>query len=334
MGSPVLVVDDEPQNLATLRQILSPDYKLIFARSGEEALQMAARHLPVLVLLDMDMPGMSGLETCRSLRQQPQFAQLPIIFVTSHSSPEDETAAFDAGAVDFITKPVSAPVVRARVRTHLSLVRSARLERVSRDAINMLGMAGHFSDSDTGAHIWRMAAFSATLAKAIGWDSERSSLLELAAPMHDTGKIGIPAHILKKPGPLTDDEWEIMRRHPQIGHDILCCSDEPVFRLAAEIAICHHERWDGKGYPNSLKGEEIPESARIVAIADVFDALTMDRPYKDAWPLEKTLAVMEEGAGHHFDPHMWEIFKAVLPEILAVKEEWDAKEPTMGLLPR
>jgi putative two-component system response regulator len=190
----------------------------------------------------------------------------------------------------------------------------------------MLGMAGHYNDTDTGVHIWRMSAYARELACALGWSATACVELELAAPMHDTGKIGIPGSILRKPGKLDAAEWEIMKQHARIGYEILSRSDAPVFRLAAEIALRHHERWDGSGYPDGLAGEAIPESARIVAIADVFDALTMKRPYKEAWPIDKTLATMRESSGTHFDPGMLERFIEILPRLLEIKATWDARE--------
>ncbi|KQP22888.1 HD domain-containing phosphohydrolase [Pseudorhodoferax sp. Leaf267] len=323
---PILIVDDEPSNLATLRQILAPDHALVFARSGAEALAAAAKHQPSLILLDIRMPDMDGYDLCRQLKANPATHDTPVIFVTALSDVGDEAAGFAAGGVDYIVKPVSPLIVRARVRTHLSLVRATALEKSYRTAIYMLGEAGHYNDNDTGVHIWRMAAYARLLAEAHGWTKERAGMLELAAPMHDTGKVGIPHTILRKPGKLDAAEWEVMRTHPRIGHDILVKSDAPVFVLAAEIALCHHERWDGTGYPTGLAGKDIPESARIVAIADVFDALSMRRPYKEAWPLDRIMAMLHEGSGSHFDPALVAVFDTILPRILEVKNSWDQRE--------
>lgn len=325
-NGPILVVDDEPLNLDALRRVLSPHYRLVFARNGREALAATAKHKPSLVLLDVQMPGMDGYQTCKALKKDPPTAHIPVIFVTSLSESWDETAGFDCGAVDYIVKPISAAVVLARVKTHLSLVGVSRLEQSYHDAISMLGKAGHYNDTDTGVHIWRMAAYARELATAVGWSDERSRQLELAAPMHDTGKMGIPSTILRKPGKLDSAEWEIMKTHAQIGHDILCRSKAPVFVLAAEVALRHHEKWDGSGYPGGLSGRDIPESARIVAVADVFDALTMVRPYKQAWPVDRVVATLEEGRGKHFDPELVNVFLSILPRILAVRVEWDSRE--------
>ncbi len=323
---PILIVDDEPTNLATMRQILASDYPLVFARSGVEALGAAAKHHPALILLDIRMPDIDGYALCRQLKANTATRDTPVIFVTALADVGDEAAGFAAGGVDYIVKPVSPMIVRARVRTHLSLVRATALEHSYRTAIYMLGEAGHYNDNDTGVHIWRMAAYARALAEACGWDAERAAMLELAAPMHDTGKIGIPQTILCKPGPLDPKEWEVMRTHPKIGHDILGKSSAPVFQLAAEIALHHHERWDGSGYPDGQKGKAIPESARIVAIADVFDALSVRRSYKEPWPVDRILANLREGAGAHFDPDLVALFHSIMPQILQIKQDWDLRE--------
>ncbi|AUH52246.1 two-component system response regulator [Chromobacterium sp. ATCC 53434] len=322
--APLLIVDDEPQNLAALRQVLAPHYPLVFARNGVEALAAADKHHPALILLDIEMPDMDGYAVCRRIKSDRQIGATPVIFVTSLSEAGNEAAGFEAGAVDYIVKPISAPIVQARVRTHLSLVQATQLEKSHRDAIYMLGQAGHFNDTDTGVHIWRMAAYAAELAAACGWEADACHQLELAAPMHDTGKLGIPDAILRKPGQLTPEEWEIMKTHPRIGH-ILIRSEAPVFRLAAEVALRHHEKWDGSGYPDGLKALAIPESARIVALADVFDALTMRRPYKEAWSLEMALDALQKGCGTHFEPRLVEMFQSILPHILEIKDSWDER---------
>jgi len=322
----ILIVDDEPTNLAALQQILADDYRLVFARDALAALHAARRSMPGLILLDVRMPGTDGLELCRMLKADPLTEAIPVIFVTRLHDAGDEESGFAAGAVDYIIKPFSSRVVLARVRAHLSLVRSGVLEQSYRDAVRMLAEAGHYNDTDTGVHIWRMAAFAAAVARQIGWDFEACRQLELAAPMHDTGKIGIPNAIMRKPGKLDESEWAIMRTHSQIGHDILRKSDSPLFRVAAEIALHHHEKWDGSGYPSGLVGEAIPESARLVALADVFDALSTRRPYKEAWPIERVVETIKEGSGSHFEPRLVDAFLDILPEIVAIKAEWDARE--------
>ncbi|TDO98846.1 HD domain-containing phosphohydrolase [Marinomonas balearica] len=318
----LLIVDDEPNNLKLLRQILKDEYQLMFSTDGLKAIEAAHTHKPDLILLDIMMPGMSGYEVSAALKASPETMHIPIIFVTAMGEQEDEAKGFDMGAVDYILKPFSGAIVQRRVKTHLSLVQVDALEQLVKSSITMLGEAGHYNDSDTGVHIWRMAVYSGALARASGWSEERIRLLELAATMHDTGKIGIPDGILKAPRKLTDEEWVTMKKHSQIGHDILKKGDNPVFAMAAEIALGHHEKWDGSGYPQGLKGGEIPESARIVAIADVFDALTMERPYKEAWTIEQALEVIERDSGSHFDPRFVNLFFEILPEVKQIKTRW------------
>jgi len=319
----ILIVDDEPNNLKLLQQVMKDSYHLLFATNGEKAIAAANKHQPKLILLDIMMPGMSGYEVCEKLKKDPETEHIPVIFVTAMSEMENEARGFDVGAVDFIQKPISGPIVLRRVQTQLSLVRAETLDRLARSSIYMLGEAGHYNDTDTGVHIWRMAAYSRAIARAAGWQEDAANMLELAAPMHDTGKIGIPDRVLKAPRKLTTEEWHIMRTHAQIGYDILSKSDNPVFRLAATIALAHHERWDGKGYPNGLVGEEIPEAARIVAIADVFDALTMKRPYKNPWPIDQAVATIKEKSGTHFEPQLVACFCNVQDEIIQIKQRWD-----------
>jgi len=321
----LLIVDDEPGNLAIMRDILADSYKLVFARDGKDTLAAVLKHRPAMVLLDIGLPDIDGYALCRRIKELDASGSVQVIFVTGYTDVQYETAGFDAGGVDYIVKPVSRPVVLARVRAHLSQVRATALEQSHRDAISMLAHAGHYNDTDTGAHIWRMAAYASALARAYGWDAERSAQLELSAPMHDTGKLGIPQAILRKPGPLEAHEWDVMKTHPRIGYDILAMSEAPVFRLAAEIALRHHEKWDGSGYPDGLKGEAIPESARIVALADVFDALSMQRPYKQPWAIEKIMAYVQAGAGAHFDPALVQVFFKILPELLAIQQRWEAQ---------
>lgn len=324
---PILCVDDEPSLLGLMRDALQHDYRLIFARSGADAVEAAQRHKPSLVLLDVQMPGMDGIATAQALRQlQPADQQPQIIFVTARDAEIDEAAGFAAGAVDYITKPFSTHILKARVSSHLSRIHVKALEASHRSALYMLGEAGHYRDDDTGHHIWRMAAFASMLARQAGWNARKVALLELAAPMHDTGKIGTPDAILKKPGPLTPEEWVLMRQHTTIGRDILVKGHGEVFALAAEIALRHHERWDGSGYPDGLAGEAIPESARIVAVADVFDALTSKRPYKEPWPIDRAVETLLASRDTHLEGRLVTAFMDILPGILEEKQRWDARE--------
>lgn len=334
----ILAVDDTPENLDVLKGILVPTYSVKVATRGAIALKIAKTQQPSLILLDIMMPEMDGYEVCRKLKSDPDTAHIPVLFITAMSDTEDEQKGFDAGAVDYLTKPVKPAIVKARVKTHLALAdqqrtcedmvrqRTSELEKSQRSAIFMLGDAGHYNDTDTGVHIWRMAAYSSALARAAGWPVQEADNLELAAPMHDTGKIGIADEILKAPRRLTPQEMEVMKQHTVIGYQILSKNDSALFQMAAEVALRHHERWDGSGYPDGLAGETIPESARIVAIADVFDALTIKRPYKEPWPVEKALETLQQDAGSHFDPGLIERFFAIQDEILAIKQKWDDQE--------
>lgn len=323
---PILCIDDDPNNLALLRQILEQDYELIFARDGESGIEAAIKHEPCLILLDVEMPGMNGLKAAQVLSSIKTLKYTPIIFVTSLNREFDEQKGFDAGAVDYITKPVSAPILQSRIKTHLKLVNASAFQRVQKAAIHMLAEAGHYNDNDTGMHIWRMAEYSERLAFLAGWSSADAKMLRLAAPMHDTGKIGIPDQILKKKGPLSAEEWIIMRQHPTIGFEILSKSEEKIFKLAAEISLCHHEKWTGGGYPNNLEGLQIPESARIVAVADIFDALSIKRPYKDAWPHDKIINELKTLAGNHLEKRLVDLFINDMEHILMIKDHWAKKE--------
>lgn len=326
-GRQILCVDDEPANLAILRQVLKDDARLVFARGGEEALTAVIKHRPALILLDVDMPGLDGYEVCRRLKGDPLTKAIPVIFVTARLDEHHEIAGFEAGGADYIFKPFSALVVRARVRLHLSLVNAKQLESSYRAAVHMLGAAGHFNDTDTGQHTWRMASYTRALAEACGWAEERCDLIELAAALHDTGKIGIPDAILKKPGRLDATELAIMRTHSRIGYDILIRGGAPIFDLAAEISLNHHENWDGSGYPQGLAGNDIPESARIAAVADMFDALTVKRSYKVAFDTETVWQMIEESSGRKLDPSMVARYLNMRGRILDLVARWQPEQP-------
>jgi putative two-component system response regulator len=306
-----------------MRDALQNLYHLVFARNGAETQAAVVKHRPAMVLLDIGLPDTDGVELCRRIKELDSTHEMQVIFVTGYRDQGREAAGFDAGCSDYLIKPVSPPLVRARVAAHLSRVRATALEESYRDAILMLGHAGHYNDNDTGAHIWRMAAYARELALAYGWDDEDARQLELAAPMHDTGKLGVPQIILRKDGPLSPQEWEVMRTHPAIGHAILGKSQAPVFQLAAEVSLRHHEKWDGSGYPDGLAGTAIPESARIVALADVFDALSMRRSYKNAWSIERISAHIDANSGTHFEPKLVALFHEILPRLLAIRSQWD-----------
>jgi putative two-component system response regulator len=329
----ILLVDDTPDNIDVLSGVLRPTYKVKAALNGERALAIAAAEPPPdMILLDVMMPGMDGHEVCRRLKANPISANIPVIFVTAMSDELDEERGLSLGAVDYVTKPISPAIVRARVRTHLALYRqSLELECKVRERteellhtrleiIRRLGRASEFRDNETGLHIIRMSHYAHLIAKKLGGSDDWAELLLNAAPMHDVGKIGVPDDILLKPGPLDPEERAVMCRHPQIGAEIIGEHRSEILRMSREIAFHHHEKWDGSGYPQKLRGTDIPLSARIVAVADVFDALTSVRPYKKAWPVDRAVNHMISQAGRHFEPSVIETFRKILPAILEIKE--------------
>ncbi|MEL4248266.1 response regulator [Shewanella xiamenensis] len=330
----ILVVDDTPENIDILVGILGDDYKVKVAIDGPRALALVAKTLPDLILLDVMMPGMNGYEVCKQLKQEPLTCHIPVIFVTALSEVADEAQGFALGAVDYITKPVSAPVVKARVKTHLALYdqkrlleqqvkeRTQELEETRFEIIRRLGRAAEYKDNETGLHVVRMSPYARLLAIKLGLPSTFCELLYNAAPMHDIGKIGTPDAVLKKPGKLDAEEWKIMQQHAAIGAEIIGEHGDPLLQMARRIALTHHEKWDGSGYPNGLSGENIPIEGRIVAIADVFDALTSRRPYKEPWTIEATLELLESQAGQHFDPKLVAEFKQILPEVVAIRDTY------------
>lgn len=318
----ILVVDDEPANLKVIREVLANDYRLSFAKSGELALQLIENEPPKLILLDIMMPDMSGFEVCKVLKANPKTAHIPVIFVTALSHEQDESEGFALGAVDYITKPISPAIVRARVKNHLSLVQAEQLQLAHIDLIQRLGRAAEYKDTDTGEHIARMSRYSKVLALAYGMSEYEAEQLKQAAPMHDVGKIGIPDSVLLKPGRLNENEYEHMKQHALIGAKILENSTSPLLQLAHKLALEHHEKWDGTGYPYGLKGEEISIEGRIVTIADVFDALTSKRPYKKAWSVEEALDLLKDEAGKHFDPQLVDLFIGQIDNIIEIKNTY------------
>lgn len=318
----ILVVDDEVQNLALVRQIIGQDYDLKFAKNGEDAIAAVKRFNPKLILLDVQLPDIDGYEVCRRLNEDRILENTSVIFVTSRSEISAQTKGYHVGALDYMIKPIIPDILTYRVKTHLSLVRKKTLEASYHDAIRMLSEAGHYNDTDTGVHIWRMACYAKTLAQHVGLSDDLCTLIETAAPMHDTGKIGIPDSILKKPGKLDADEWATMQKHCLIGYEILSKSQAPVFKLAAQIAYYHHEKWDGTGYPLGLKGDEIPFEVQIVAIADVFDALTTKRPYKEAWSPDAAFTYMLSESAKHFNPDLIHAFSNIRPLIQQIQQQF------------
>jgi len=309
-------------------------YKLLYANSGEKALEIAFNNFPDLILLDIMMPGIDGFETCDRLKAEPVTKDIPIIFITAKIETEDIVQGFQQGGVDYILKPFQQEEVSARVRTHLELSqlrkkldekvreRTQQLNESRLEVVQRLATAGEFRDNETGMHVIRMSHFSALLGKSYGMDEDECELLLNSSPMHDIGKIGIPDNILLKPGKLNEKEWETMKTHPTIGGKILSGGTSKLMQMSQTIAITHQEKWDGSGYPNGLKEEDIPLVGRIVAIADVFDALTSERPYKKAWSVERAAALIEKESGKHFDPQLVMHFKKTLPEIVKAKERF------------
>ena len=335
----ILVVDDERYNINVLVGILKADYRIIVAKSGEEALKRADSNIPPdLILLDVMMPDMDGYTVCRKLKEQENTKNIPVIFITALGDVEDETKGFETGGVDYITKPIKPATVRARVKTHIELrdarkqlenqnmileekvrERTKELSESRMEIIHRLVFASEYKDPDTGSHIQRMSQYSALLAKAYGVGKDLCEMIQLASPMHDIGKIGIPDSVLLKPGKLDEVEWIIMKNHSSIGAKILSDSSSPLLQAGQVIALSHHEKWNGSGYPLGVKGENIPLMGRITALADVFDALTTKRPYKDAWPIDKAVREIKKGKGVHFEPKLVELFEDILVLLLEVR---------------
>jgi two-component system response regulator RpfG len=340
----IMVVDDQSTGRAILEQVVrSLDERVhveSFARPVD-AVVWATRHVSDLVLVDYMMPDMDGIEFVKRLRSLPGYEHVPIVMVTVHDDRKVRYAALDAGITDFLTKPVDARECLARCRNLLTLRRQQLaledrrrlLEHMVEDATRevrereketllRLARAGEFRDEETGYHLIRMSRYSRLIASAIGLERDEAETVELAAPLHDIGKIGIPDQILLKPEKLDDTEWQVMRRHPVIGHEILKGSASKYVRMGALIALGHHEKYDGSGYPNGLVGDHIPLCARIVAVADVYDALTSPRPYKQAWTSAKAYEYLASQRGKHFDPSLVDAFASMKREILEVQTEW------------
>ncbi|HEX5803743.1 MAG TPA: two-component system response regulator [Azospira sp.] len=338
----ILIVDDTPENLTVLSEVLQPTWRVRAANSGRRALQIAGgQPRPDLILLDVMMPELDGYAVLAQLKENPETAEIPVIFVTAMDATEDEEHGLDAGAVDYITKPVRPAIVRARVRTHLELMRAKALLRdenhyleaevarrmrqnqiIQEVSIHALARLAETRDPETGNHLRRTQGYVRTLAEALK-DQPRFSgylqpktieLLVRSAPLHDIGKVGIPDHILLKPGKLTPEEWNVMQTHARLGSDAIERAeqdiDEPVefLAIAKEIAHYHHEKWNGRGYPDGLAGDDIPVSARLMALADVFDALTCRRVYKPPMPIAEARAIIEKERGEHFDPEVVDAF--------------------------
>ena len=353
----VLIVDDTPENLSILGELLQPAYRVRAANSGQRALQIAyGTPQPDLILLDVMMPEMDGYDVLAELRANPATKQIPVIFVTAMDATEDEEHGLACGAVDYITKPLRPAIVLARIRTHLELKQArdflkdqnsfleAEVSRrmgenqlIQEVSIHALARLAETRDPETGNHLRRTQEYVRTLANSLKYhprfadylDDRTIDALAKSAPLHDIGKVGIPDHILLKPGKLTPEEFEVMKGHARLGFELLNGSGSEIVRAGAEVAISHHEKYDGSGYPHGLQGTKIPIFGRIVAVADVFDALTSERPYKKAWPIEDACKFLEDGRGTHFDPLCVEAFLASKDHILDIRQRFKDEDVPM-----
>lgn len=342
----ILIVDDQPANVTLIEKMLDID-GYINVISTTDPTQVEAIYLEQnsdLILLDLNMPVMNGYQVLTKIREvDPDYP--PIIVLTAQSDRESRIKALDLGARDFLAKPFDRVELMTRIRNMLEVrimtkaiknqnkildgmvkVRTQELNDTRLEMIRRLGRAAEYRDDMTGFHIIRMSRYSQQLALAAGMSEKDAEVLLNASPMHDIGKIGIPDRVLLKPGKLDAEEWKIMQTHVDIGVEILSGSDSNLMSMAAEVAQNHHEKWDGSGYPQELAGEEIPLTGRVVAVADVFDALTTERPYKEAWPVDKAVEFLKEQKGKHFDPRLVDLFIEIIPDILNIRDQY-AEEP-------
>ncbi|MCG2585260.1 two-component system response regulator [Massilia sp. TS11] len=360
----ILVVDDTPDNIDLLCAVLENDYRTKVAVNGERALKIAAGEVkPDLILLDVMMPGMSGYEVCQRLKADAATRDIPVIFVTAMSEVEDEKKGLDLGAVDYITKPISAPIVLARVKTHLSIKRvqdflrdqnqfleaeiGRRVQQIAalQDVtIHTMASLAETRDNETGNHIRRTSHYVKALAEQLrshprfGYflDEQTIGLLFKSAPLHDIGKVGIPDRILLKPGRFEPHEFEIMKTHTTLGRDAIEAAERELgitvdfLTFAKEIAYGHQEKWDGSGYPQGLAGDAIPISARLMAVADVYDALISRRVYKDGMSHEQAVAIMRAGRGSHFDPDILDAFLAIQDQFVAIAQRYADSDHDMA----
>jgi putative two-component system response regulator len=325
MSSTVLIVDDESSGRQTLESVLEGEgYNIEMAENGIQAIEMAKELLPDVILLDVMMPGMTGFEVCQHIRNDPAVAEIPIIILTALDDRDSLLNALKAGADDFISKPFDRFELRARL---FGITRLNRYQKLVKERSNLMELnrqlltayeatiegwshAMDLRDKETEGHSRRVTELTLKLAKAFGMSEEELLHIRRGSLLHDMGKLGVPDSILHKPASLTDEEWTVMRKHPQFAYEMLYPIE--YLRSSLDIPYCHHEKWDGTGYPRGLKGEEIPISARIFAIVDVWDALTSDRPYRPAWTKEKALSYIQEQSGKHFDPQLYSLFLKII----------------------
>lgn len=364
----ILIVDDIPVNINILGQVLKDAYDIQVATNGPDALEIARSETPPdLILLDVMMPGMDGFEVCRRLKASPRTHRIPVVFVTAMNEISDETLGFEIGAVDYITKPISPAVVQARVKTHLALydqnrtlelqVRQRTEELVITQAVTIhsLAVLAECRDNETGGHIARTQRYVRVLAHQLWdlprfrhlFDADTINLLFQSTPLHDVGKVGIPDRILLKPGKLTEEEFEEMKRHTVYGEEALVKAEAAMgkeressfLRYAREVAGTHHEKWDGSGYPKGLRGEAIPLSGRIMALADIYDALVSKRAYKPPYSHAQAFDIIVNGDGRvmpgHFDPDVLKAFIEQAETFRAIAMEYaDSEEERRALTAR
>lgn len=358
----ILIVDDSAENLHVLSGLLQPDYRVLAATSGARCLELAqSKPTPDLILLDIMMPGLDGYQTLAQLRAEAATRNIPVIFVTAMGGSEAQLHGLAVGAVDYITKPIDPPIVLARVNTQLELKRArdwlkdqnswleaevarrlAENETIQTVSIRALAHLAEIRDPETGNHIHRTQNYVRALSLRLRGHprfadfltDHNIDLLVKSAPLHDIGKVGVPDQILLKPGPLTAAEWEIMKTHAKLGSDAIeqaeDDADQPVafLTLAKEIAHWHHEKWDGSGYPDGIAGDSIPISARLMAVADVFDALISSRPYKAAFSFEQARNIIIAGCGRHFDPDIANAFVDIFEECVAIALQYSEPDDT------
>lgn len=336
----VLVVDDSEDMLALAQKALASDYEVITAADPGTAIEKASgQPRPDLILLDVEMPEIDGFEVCRALKGEAATSGIPVIFLTGKTEAQAQLEALELGAADFITKSSSnAAVLRARVRMHLALTnRQAELERLVKqrteqlessrsELIRRLARVLEFHESQAvGNRVMRLGHYAKLIAQAAGAKPEVVDMMHKAAPLHDIGKLGVPAEILRKRDKLSVPDWERVKRHPQVGADIIGEHDDPLLKLARQLALTHHEHWDGTGYPEGLKGEAIPWPGRVMAIVDAFEAMTSTQFHRDAMPIERAVGEIERGAGTKYDPKLVEAFKKALPVMQRVRETYADK---------
>ena len=342
LASKILIVDDDPLNVDVLEEILKEnDYADVQTTTDPfEAVELFRENDYDLILLDILMPGMDGFEVIEKFKEIEENLSTPILVLSALSDQKTRINALSNGARDYLIKPFNPAEVLVRIRNLIEVrlaqkqlrlhneildqkvqERTQELQDTRLEIINRLGMAAEYRDNETGFHIIRMSRICYEIAKAAGLSRNESELILHASPMHDIGKIGIPDSILLKPDKLSPDEWTIMKTHTIMGAKILKGHNSDLLHAAQTIATTHHEKWDGSGYPEGLSRQDIPLMGRITAIADVFDALTSKRPYKEAWPIEQAVAVIEQDSGIFFDPMLVRTFKARLPAIIEIKEK-------------